>query len=102
MPRREQLEALLESDPDDVFLNYALAKELIAEGRAAEGLACFDRVIELDPNYVPAYFQKGQALAERGEVAAAREALTAGIAAARRTGDTHALGEMTGFLEALE
>lgn len=102
MPRREQLEALLESEPDDVFLNYALAKELLLEGRVAEALARFDRTIELDADYVPAYFQKGQALADQGELAAARQMLTAGIDAARRTGDTHAINEMAGFLESLE
>jgi hypothetical protein len=31
----------------------------------------------------------------------AREILRAGIAIARRTGDEHAAGEMTGFLESL-
>lgn len=102
MPRREQLESLLESEPEDVFLNYALAKELLAEGRIDEGLRRFDRVLRLDPDYVPAYFQKGQTLADRGDRPAAREALVLGIAVARRTGDAHAESEMTGFLESLD
>ncbi len=102
MSRRLQIEELLRSDPDDVFLQYALATELMKEGDAEAANAAFDRVIAGHPDYVPAYFQKGQFLAGEGDATAAREVLTRGIAAARRTGDAHATAEMTGFLETLE
>ena len=39
MSRRQQLEELLKSDPDDVFLQYALAMEFVSAGDADEGLA---------------------------------------------------------------
>ena len=102
MPRREQLEQMLQDDPDDVFLNYALAKSYAAEGNVPDALAQFDRVIALDPNYVAAYFQKGQALVEAQSVAEARSVLSRGIEVARRTGDTHAVAEMSALLESLE
>lgn len=89
---------MLQDDPDDVFLNYALAKACAAEGNLAEALARFDRVIGLDPNYVAAYFQKGQALAEAQQLPEAREVLSRGIEVARRTGDAHAEAEMAAFL----
>ena len=101
MSRRKQLEEMLASDPDDAFLNYALAKELLTAGETTAALAAFDRVITLHPDYVPAYFQKGQALAETGEIEAARAVLTDGITVAERTRDTHAAAEMTDFLESL-
>ena len=101
MPSRKQLEQLLESDPDDVFLQYALAKACVSEGDVETGLSRFQAVIDRHPNYVPAYFQKGQALAEQGRVDEARGILTQGIQAARQTGDRHAESEMTEFLEAL-
>ena len=66
MPSRKQLEQLLESDPDDVFLQYALAMACVSEGDVETGLLRFQAVIDGHPEYVPAYFQKGQALAERG------------------------------------
>jgi hypothetical protein len=62
----------------------------------------FRRVRELDPNYVAAYFQEAQFLAGRGQNEEARTLLRDGIAIARRTGDSHAAGEMTDFLESLE
>ena len=101
MTRREQLEELLKADPDDVFLNYALALACISEGNAETGLRHLQQVIDDNPDYVAAYFQQGQVLAERGESQAAREIVTSGIEAARRTGDGHAESEMTAFLESL-
>jgi thioredoxin-like negative regulator of GroEL len=101
MSRRERLEEMLRSDPDDIFLHYALAKEFLSEGDTATGLERLGQVIDRDPDYVAAYFQKGQVLAEQGETEAAREVIARGIEAARRTGDAHAEEEMTGFLEML-
>lgn len=101
MPTRAQLEELLKSEPDDVFLMYAVAKACVSEGDLHAGLAQFDKVIAVNADYVPAYFQKGQALAEAGNVSAARESLRQGIEVAQRTGDSHALGEMTEYLDML-
>jgi thioredoxin-like negative regulator of GroEL len=102
MSRREQLEEMLRADPDDVFLNYALAMECAGAGEIDDALERLDGVIARDPDYVAAYFQKGQILAREGETDAASEVLRKGIETARRTGDTHAEGEMAGFLEAIE
>jgi len=101
LPNRKQLEQLLESEPDDVFLQYAVAKACVSEGDVETGLSRFQSVIDGHPEYVPAYFQKGQALAERGRVVEARDILRLGIEAARKSGDRHAESEMTEFLEAL-
>jgi predicted Zn-dependent protease len=101
LPSRKQLEQLLESDPDDVFLQYALAKACVSEGDVDTGLSRFQSVIERHPDYVPAYLQKGQALAERGRVVEARDILRLGVEAARKSGDRHAEPEMTAFLDVL-
>jgi thioredoxin-like negative regulator of GroEL len=101
LPSRKQLEQLLESDPDDVFLQYALAKACISEGDVEFGLSKFQAVIDQHPDYVPAYFQKGQALAEQGRTPEARTVLKQGIEAAVKTRDRHAESEMREFLEAL-
>ena len=101
MPRRAQIEEMLKADPGDPFLKYALAKELVSEGDVAGGLAAFDHVIAEHPDYVAAYFQKGQTLATEGEEEEARDVLARGIEVARRVGDGHAAGEMTAFLDTL-
>lgn len=101
MPRREQIEAMLAADPNDGFLNYALAKALSVEGNPEAAATQFRRVLELDPRHVAAHFQLAQVLAELGQTEEARVAAQQGIEVAVRTGDQHAAAEMTGFLESL-
>ena len=101
MPDLAQLQALLEQEPDNCFLNFGLAMELARLDRHAEALAAFERVIKLDPDYTVAYMQQGRLLLELGRREDARQALTAGIASARRGGDAHAEAEMSKLLTAL-
>lgn len=92
---------MLAESPDDVFLHYSLAMELRKSGEVEQGREAFAKVREIDPDYVPAYFQEGQLLAEADQRDAAAEILKQGIAVAQRVGDDHALGEMREFLETL-
>ena len=102
MPRRQQIEEMLKSEPDDVFLHYALAMACISEGDNQSALLRLTDVTRRDPDYVAAYFQRGKLLTELGDTDDARAVIKTGIEAARRVGDTHAEGEMRGFLELLE
>lgn len=99
MSRREQLEEMLQAAPDDVFLKYAVAMAYKNEGNAQAASERFEQVISQHPDYIAAYFQQGQLLAEEGLVEPARGVLERGIDAARRTGDAHAAMEMSEFLE---
>lgn len=101
MSRREKLEALLQAEPDDTFLQYALAKEYLAEGNHAQAISRFAALAEQHPEYVPTYLQWGQLLAELSEFDAAKHVVVRGIEQARRSGDDHAEGEMRAFLEQL-
>lgn len=101
MSRREKLEEMLKSSPDDPFLNYGLAMEEAREGNLDAALAQLDRVLKLDPNYVAAYFQQGQLLAGADRIDESRARLTLGIEVADRVGDAHAAGEMREFLASL-
>jgi Tfp pilus assembly protein PilF len=102
MPTIGQVEALLEREPNDVFLNFGLAMALASAGRIADACLRLDRTIELDADYVPAYFQKAQLLARGGDEGAAAAVLEAGIAVAKRIGDRHAEAEMSEFRERLD
>ncbi|WP_437201552.1 tetratricopeptide repeat protein [Planctomicrobium sp. SH664] len=101
MSRLDKIRTLLADTPNDVFLNYTYAMELAKGGDLTQIREAFRKTLELDPNYVPAHFQFGQALAARGEIDDARRVLENGVEVARRVGDSHALGEMTEFLESL-
>ncbi len=101
MPSRKQLEALLADDPSDVFLRYAVAMAAASEGDIEDAITLMADLVADEPDYVPAWFQRGQLLAGAGRPEEARGVLVAGIEVARRTGDAHAAGEMTEFVESL-
>ena len=101
--RMEQLEALLASDPGDAFLQYGLAMEHFSLGNDAAGVVVLEKLIATaTPPYIPAYLMAGQALIRAGREAEAATILKAGIEAATAAGNTHALGEMQGFLATVE
>ena len=103
-PRMQQIEAMLADEPDDEFLRYGLAMEHTGLGDDATAVAVLRELIALNPEppYVPAYLQAGQALMRLDKEADAAAMLRAGIAAATKTGNDHARGEMEGFLATLE
>jgi Flp pilus assembly protein TadD len=100
--RKQQLEEMLSVSPDDSFLRYGLAMEHAGAGQDDEAARCLRELLARDADYVPAYLQAGRALMRLGEDDEAREILRTGIVVANRKGDSHAAGEMTGFLESLE
>jgi tetratricopeptide (TPR) repeat protein len=99
--RKEQLQELLELDPDDSFVRYGLAMEHVGAGQDDEALAYLQELLRRDPDYVPGYLQAGRALIRLGRDDEARTTLQAGVTVATRKGDSHAAGEMAGFLESL-
>ena len=101
MTRRMKLEQMLEKSPQDTFLNFGLAMELAKQGHTEEALAQFDRVLQIDPTYLTAYFQKGSTLINAGRAPDAWIALSAGIAAARTIGDSHTESEMQAMLDTI-
>ena len=101
MSREEKIRALLAAEPEDGFLNFSLAMELQKHEKWDECLAQFDRLIEVDPNYVGAYFHKGKTLASINRIDEAKVALKRGIVTAAEVGDLHAKGEMEEFLAGL-
>jgi Tfp pilus assembly protein PilF len=94
MDKVAALKEILSLDPANAFARYGLALEYANHGETETALAEFATCIEHNPEYVPAYQMSAQTLAKAGRVAEALEQLNAGIAAAQRTGNGHALSEM--------
>lgn len=99
--RREILEGFVAAKPDDAFARYGLAMECADAGDLEDADRHFKALIEVHPEYVAAYFQYGQFLARVERMDEARSTLTAGIAAAQRTGDDHARSKMEAALSEL-
>lgn len=101
MSRREQIEAMLEDEPDDQFLRYSLASELNKEGEHERGLALLQGLISDETPLVAAFLMAGRQLVELERIDEARAVLRNGVEEARRQGDNHVADEMSDFLDAL-
>jgi thioredoxin-like negative regulator of GroEL len=101
-PRLKQIQAWLADSPDDLELRYALAMEYRSVGddeRTAEQLKS---LIADKPDYIASYLMLAQTLVKLIRDDEAKDVLRTGIAAAKRAGHEHAMGEMQGMLESLE
>ena len=101
MDKIAALSEILAASPADSFARYGLAMAYAAEGKHEEALHQFKTVTDNDPEYVPAYQMSAQTMLKLGQTEAAKERLTAGLAACARTGNTHAASEMQAMLDDL-
>src|SRR5262245_2145216 len=96
------LTQFLEQNPGDAFARYGLAMEHSRLGQVEAALQQFNKLLELHPDYTNGYFMAAQTLERAGRTAEAKKMLENGIDAAKRTGNKHALSEMSGMLEELD
>ena len=91
----------LEQNPGDAFARYGLAMEYSRLGRTEPALEQYRKLLELHPDYTNGYFMAAQTLERAGRSTEAKTMLEAGIAAAKRAGNQHALREMSAMLDEL-
>jgi tetratricopeptide (TPR) repeat protein len=60
LSRIDMLVELLKKEPNDIFLIYALGIEYVAELNLDEAETHFKRTLEINPDYVPSYYQLGK------------------------------------------
>lgn len=101
MDRIEKLKAFLLQQPDDAFLQHALALEYIKLGDDGQARQLFENLLAIHPAYVGSYYHLAKLLERQGETEAAIRIYETGMEAARKAGDQHALGELRGAYEEL-
>ena len=101
MDKLAALKEILELDPTNAFARYGLAMEYVAQGNPEVALTEFDTLIGHNPDYVPAYQMCAQTLVKINRPAEAIPILQKGLAAAQRTGNSHAGAEMQALLDDL-
>jgi PAS domain-containing protein len=69
-------------------------REYKSQGRPDDAVRAFEALREADPGYVPMYLMAGTLLLDGGRKDDARGWLEAGVEAAKRAGDSKALGEI--------
>lgn len=100
--RRRHLEEMLKEEPEDVFLNYALGLEHLADGDPSSAIAQFAHVTAMDPGNVAAWQQWAQTLANSGNTEEAIDKARKGLIMAQQRNDRKAAGELNELIMALE
>ena len=101
MDRMAKLKQMIESEPDDTFLNFSLAMEYQSSGKTDEAIAQYDRTVAIDPHYMAAHLRKGELLMANHRYDEARQALEAGALVAREANDNHMLDNINELISHL-
>lgn len=79
MERYHQIQKMLEEQPDDEFLHYALALECINMERVGEGISILEKLREKSPGYLGLYYKLANTYSLTGQHEKAVETFKAGI-----------------------
>jgi len=102
LPRKELIYDMLAKEPDDVFLNYALAMEHLSSEEYNEADLQLKKVLSINPNYLACFYQLGQVNEKLGKPDSAMAYYKQGIALAKSQNNTKALGELNEAIWMLE
>lgn len=92
--RIKQITELLQSEPNDVFLNYALGMEYIVDSHnyhLAE--TQFKKVLQLDENYIAVYYQLGKLFEAQAKNSEALNFYKTGLEKAHQQKNNKAINE---------
>lgn len=101
MERISKLKELLASNPDDSFLQHALALEYIKTGNDVEAKNLFENILDHEPGYIGSYYHLAKLLERAGDNESAIKWFEKGMEEAKKAGDTHAYNELKSAYEEL-
>ncbi len=99
MSRLDELEALLEEQPDDPFLIYALAREYENQLATMQALLLYEHLVTNHADYLATYYHYAKLLYTAGNRMEAKKLLEQGIRQGTDGKDPHAVSEMKALLD---
>lgn len=99
MDRIAQLKAFLQTNPDDSFVQHALALEHIKQGDDAAAKTLFEAVLQKNEDYVGSYYHLAKLLERTGERDEATAVYQKGLAKCKSLGENHAYNELLAAYE---
>ena len=93
---------MLEKEPNDLFLKYALGMEYLGEGDDNSAEKYFRAVILADEHYVSAYYQLGMLAMKRRKDAEALEILQKGLHEAQQKKDLKTINEFRALIDQID
>jgi len=100
--RLEQLQQMLAQEPNDAFLQYAIAIEYFSAGNFSKALECFNTLLKNNPDYLAAYYQTGKCLEELKQIEEAKVIYKKGVELAKKQDKQKTLNELNEALFLLE
>lgn len=98
MDRLEQLTEFLEKEPNDPFLQYAVAIEYIGRNNKAKGKEILLHLKASHPNYTALYYHLGKLLQGEGDIDAAEKVYREGIELTKLSKEQRTLAELQSAL----
>ena len=102
MERIEQLKQWLEHQPDELFLLFALGKEMMNKGDFKEAEKYFNEIVRIDPLYVGVYYHLGHLYITIDQPTRAKELFQKGIEITKQIRDQKSQSELIAALQAME
>lgn len=101
MERIEKLKAFLQENPDDSFLQHALALEYVKAGEDHHARKAWESLLECRPDYVGSYYHLAKLHERLGEKKEAIRIYEKGLVVAKKAGDRHTFNELKAALDDL-
>jgi tetratricopeptide (TPR) repeat protein len=100
--RMEELVKMLREDPQDAFLNYALAMEYVAADKQDQAIQQLEHLRMLHPDYLGTYYQLGQLYEKQQQKNKAMEMYEKGMELAKKQKNTKTWGELNTAYELMD
>ena len=100
--RIDQLKEMLKNEPEDSFLNYALALEYAKAGDQKKAIELIEALLSRNKNYLGAYYQLGSLYEQITDIQRAVITYEKGIIIAQQQQNRKTLGELKQALMLLD
>ena len=101
MDRIERLKEFLAANPEDNFVQHALALEYVKSGDENAARSLFETILTRDENYIGSYYHLAKLLERNGENDTAIAVYEKGMLQAKKAGEQHAYNELRSAYEDL-
>lgn len=92
--RLQQIQEMLKSEPNDSFLNYALALEFAKSNEINKSIDLIKALLEREPTYLGAYYQLGKFYEQSNDTKNAVDTYSRGIVIAKQQNNRKAESEL--------
>ena len=101
MDRIKKLKEFLKVDPNDSFVQHALALEYIKAGDEAIARRLFEEILQREPGYTGSYYHLAKLLERVGEADEAIKCYEKGMEESKKKGENHVYNELKSAYEEL-